>query len=92
MESQKNRFMITSHLTYGENAGKRSMTIKDARYRQAQQRLVLTETKCKEMDALAQEDHTYMATQEELERYRSTWNSTIKSSNIQWSIGSSTRL
>ena len=56
------------------------------------QKLVWTETKCKEMNALAQEDHTNMATKEELERYRSTWNSTIKSSNIQWSIGSSTRL
>ena len=37
------------------------MTIKDARYREAQQKLVWTETKCKEMNALAQEDHTYMA-------------------------------
>ena len=54
------------------------MTIEDARYREAQHKLVWTETKCKEMNALAQEDHTYMATKEELERYRSTWNSTIK--------------
>ena len=29
--------------------------------------------KCREMDELAQEDHTYKATKEELDRYRSNW-------------------
>ena len=50
----------------------------DARYREAQQRLGRTEAKCKEMDALVQEDHTHMATKEELERYRSMWTLQLK--------------
>ena len=40
----------------------------DARYREAQQGWGWTEAKCKEMDALAQEDHTFLAAKEELER------------------------
>ena len=47
--------------------------LKDARYREAQKRLGWSEAKCKDVDALAHENHTWMATKQELERYRSMW-------------------
>ena len=47
--------------------------LKDATYRESQQKLGWTGAKRKEIDDLAQEDHTYKATKEELDRYRSHW-------------------
>ena len=85
MESQKNRFFVISHLLHGKGAAEKydeagihctgilDRFLKDATYREAQHRLLWTEAKCKEMDALAQKDQTYMDTKEELERYRSMW-------------------
>ena len=47
--------------------------LKDASFRESQQMFGWTEAKCKDMDALAQEDHADKATKEELDRYRSHW-------------------
>ena len=47
--------------------------IRDARFRKAMIELGRTEEVIREMDKLANEDHTHHATEEELNVYRSNW-------------------
>ena len=50
----------------------------DPVYRESQLAIGWTEQKCKEWDALPQEDHTYRLTPEEKKRYQGHWYLTLK--------------
>ena len=47
--------------------------LRDQIYRESQLAIGWTEQKCKEMDELAKEDHTYRLTPEEKRRYQGQW-------------------
>ena len=50
--------------------------------------LVRSIVECKEIDDLAQEDHSYKATKEELDRYRSNWSTQLNNSTFNGPMAS----
>ena len=54
--------------------------LRDPVYRESQLSIGWTEQKCKEMDELAKEDHTYHLTPEEFKRYQGQWYLTLNKS------------
>ena len=94
MESQKSRIIIFHHLTHGNDGGKGLMNqemfflvfpdrfLQDATYRKPLQKPGRTEAKCKGIDDLAQEGHTYNATEKELDRNRSHWTLQLHDSTL----------
>ena len=52
--------------------------LRDPVYRESQLAIGWTEQKCKELDELAKEDHTYRLTPEEFRRYQGQWFLTLK--------------
>ena len=61
-------------------AGIHDRFLRDQVYRESQLAIGWTEQKCKEMDELAQEDHTYHLTSEERRRYHNQWYLTLNKS------------
>ena len=51
--------------------------LRDPIYRESQLAIGWTEQKCKELDELAKEDHTYRLTPEEKKRYKGHWYLTL---------------
>ena len=61
----------------GHFTGIHDRFLRDPVYRELQLAIGWTEQKCKEMDELAQEDHTYHLTPEEKKRYQGQWYLTL---------------
>ena len=58
--------------------------LRDPVHRESQLAIGWTEQKCKEMDELAKEDHTYRLTPEEKKRYQGQWYLTLKKAGKNW--------
>ena len=55
----------------------RDRLLRDPVYRESQLAIGWTKQKCKELDELAKEDHTYRLTPEEKRRYQGQWYLTL---------------
>ena len=64
----------------GHFTGIHDRFLRDPVYRESQLAIGWTEQKCKEMDELAKEDHTYHLTPEEQRRYQGQWYLTLNKS------------
>ena len=62
--------------------------IRDARFRKTMLELGRTEEVIREMDKLANEDHTHIATEEELNVYRSNWSMNASAPCHTFDVGS----
>ena len=64
----------------GHFSGIRDRILRDPVYRESQLAIGWTEQKCKEMDELAEENHTYHLSTEEIKRYQGQWYLTLNKS------------
>ena len=64
----------------GHFTGIHDRFLRDQVYRDSQLAIGWTEQKCKELDELAKEDHTYRLTPEEKRRYQGQWHLTLNKS------------
>ena len=64
----------------GHFTGIHDRFLRDPVYRESQLAIGWTERKCKELDELAKEDHTYHLTPEEKRRYKGPWYLTLNKS------------
>ena len=75
----------------GHFTGIHDRFLRDPVYRESQLAIGWTEQKCKEMDELAKEDHTYHLTPEEQRRYQGQWYLTLNKSGKKCAYETSIR-
>ena len=72
-------------------AGIHNRFLRDPAYRESQLAIEWTERKCKELDELAKEDHTYKLTPEEKKKILRTMVSHLEQIRQKWTYGTSIR-
>ena len=65
--------------------------LRDQVYRESQLAIGWTEQNCKEMDELAEQNHTYHHSTEEFKIYQGQWYLTLNMSGKKWAYATSTR-
>ena len=79
--------------SHGEHfTGIHDRFLRDQVYRESQLLIGWTEQKCKEMDELAKQNHTYHLSTVEFKRYQGQWYLTLNKSRKKWAYATSTRL
>ena len=100
MGNQKSRPIIKNLLTRGKRCRKKTdelgqkytgildRILEDARYCETAEKPEWAGTKCKELDDLAEEDHSCKTKEQELVRYRSNWRKQLNDSTFNGPTGS----